>query len=143
MKFEKGQLVWFQINEKFGLYGTIEDCWLVENEIGEKEPNYIIDDFNNISHERYESEIIEVEKIEDAILKKSSCNIPLENIFKLFDEFDVNNNLYIEYGKNCVDVYYGESGFPYTINGFQCRLQGENLKDVLFELYLKMISKGK
>ena len=101
-KFSKGQLVWFNLNEKYCHCGYVENFWKVKNKSDNLENNYIINDFADISHERFESELMSMEKIDNSTLEKLSGNIPTEIMVELFSDIDKRYSLFIELKKNYV-----------------------------------------
>lgn len=169
-KFSKGQLVWFNLNEKYCHCGYVENFWKVKNESGNLENNYIINDFANISHERFESELMSMEKIDNSTLEKLSGNIPTEIMVELFSDIDKRYSLFIELKKNYVYAYYGlkdnpcvigkngelidfvnKKDIPVTVNADyihteknqRCEIISENLNKAIFQLYVKIISRKK
>ena len=169
-KFSKGQLVWFNLNEKYCHCGYVENFWKAKNESGNLENNYIINDFANISHERFESEIMSIEKTDNLTLEKLSGNIPVEIMIDLFSCLDEKYSLFIEVKKNSVYVYYGlkdnpciiekngelidfvnSNDIPVTVNADyihteknqKCEIIGENLNKAIFQLYVKIVSRKK
>ena len=169
-KFSKGQLVWFNLNEKYCHCGYVENFWKVKNKSDNLENNYIINDFANISHERFESELMSMEKIDNSTLEKLSGNIPIEIMIELFSNIDKRYSLFIELKKNYAYAYYGlkdnpcvigkngelidfvnKKDIPVTVNADyihteknqRCEIIGENLNKAIFQLYVKIISRKK
>ena len=169
-KFSKGQLVWFNLNEKYCHCGYVENFWKAKNESGNLENNYIINDFADISHERFESEIMSIEKIDNSTLEKLSSNVPVEIMVELFSDIDKRYSLFIEAKKNFTYVYYGLKDNPcvigkngelidfvnindipvtanadyiHTEKNQRCETIGKNLSVAIFQLYVKIISRKK
>ena len=169
-KFSKGQLVWFNLNEKHFHCGYVENFWKAKNERGNLENNYIINDFADISHERFESELMSMKKIDNSTLEKLSGNIPIEIMVELFSDIDKRYSLFVELKKNYAYAYYGlkdnpcvigkngelidfvninddpvtvNANYIHTEKNQRCEIIGENLNKVIFQLYVKIISRKK